>query len=66
MTKCGVLVRWERLLTDCLQPAEWVTMRVCCEMGLYPALAEGGIPKTLGQLVEMMGADATLLRVSCV
>ena len=41
-------------------------MRVCCEMGLYPALAEGGKPKTLSQLVEITGADATLLRVSCV
>ena len=41
-------------------------MRVCCEMGLYPALAEGGKPKTLDQLVEMTGADATLLHVFCV
>ena len=42
-------------------------MRVCCEMGLYPALAEEeGKPKTLGQLVEITRADATLLHVSCV
>ena len=38
-------------------------MRVCCQMGLYPALAEGDSPKTLVQLGEATGADTTLLRV---
>ena len=38
-------------------------MRVCCQMGLYPALAKGGTPKNLVQLGEATGADTTLLRM---
>ena len=38
-------------------------MRVCCEMGLYPALAEEGKAKTLDQLVAATGADEVLLRM---
>ncbi|KAL8741706.1 MAG: hypothetical protein Q9190_005720 [Brigantiaea leucoxantha] len=43
------------------QQAEWVALRTCCEMALFPALAESDTPKTLEQLVETTKADPTLL-----
>jgi hypothetical protein len=39
-------------------------MRTFCEMGLFPALAAGGQPKTVAELAEVVHADPILLCMS--